>query len=130
MSTAGAFKHVFIEFPFDDVRLGVQWKKQHPLNAPEPADKIEYEYQGKTAEHHRIGIQGEVEFSKNDDQTVKIKQQSLKGMVLLSLKDPQITKVQLDLQLETESDGQRGDESKINVIHRETDVIEIKKRLR
>ena len=61
---------------------------------------------------------------------MKVKQQSLKGMALLSLEDPQITKVQLDLQLETESDGQQGDEGKTNVIHRETDVIEIKKRLR
>ena len=127
---AGAFKHVFIEFPFNDVRSGAQWKKQHPLSAPEPAGKIEYEYQGKTTEHHRIAIQGEVEFSQDPDRTVKVKQQSLEGMALLSLKAPQITKVQLDLQLETESDGQQGDEGKTKVIHRETDVIEIKKRLR
>lgn len=135
---ARAFKHVFIQFPFDPLKPGDTWQPTLPLNTPDPKEMTVYKYLGvdgsavsgrspQEPKRPQIVFTPKIHFDDSDQADVEVKSQKIEGKIYINTAERFIEKVVIDLGLETitSDDGQ-----KIHVLHEESHLIELKKLLR
>lgn len=122
---ARAFKHVFIQFPVDAIEVGAIWKLP---NAPEKIrEATAYKFLGSNPQGPEISFTSDIRFEDGSGAEVEVKKQQLEGNVFFNTVEHFIEKVVVRLEIETITDD---DGQQIHVLHKESNVIELKKLLR
>ena len=135
---ARAFKHVFIQFPSDSIKSGDTWQPTLPLNTPEPKEMPVYKYLGvdgsavsgrspQEPKRPQIVFTPKIYFDDSDQADVEVKRQAMDGKIYINTAERFVEKVVIELALETITSE---DGKKIDVLHEETHLIELKKLLR